>query len=181
MLDENYSRMLRVLYTHKDINNNSNTNTYSKTGGLFRFGYEQVNLFLASVLGHTRGETDFLKAYANHTMLTPLHAWHILWFLRSQFITAGRDPKNSTALLNARKLNYSFKILKFSDPSLLGMTSSRLQPHFRSRGLLWHMMIVVSFPHGRKTAPFDSAHGLRDPSSSKPYQTNNKILLTKND
>ena len=33
---------LQMLYTHNDINDNSNTNTYTNTGGIFRFGYEQV-------------------------------------------------------------------------------------------------------------------------------------------
>ena len=31
-----------LLYSHNDINHNNNTNTYTNTGGLFRFGYEQV-------------------------------------------------------------------------------------------------------------------------------------------
>ena len=31
-----------MLYTHNDINNNSNTNTYTNTGELCRFGYERV-------------------------------------------------------------------------------------------------------------------------------------------
>ena len=35
-----------------------------------------------------------LKAYTNHTMLTPPNAQCILWCLRSQSISAGRDPKN---------------------------------------------------------------------------------------
>ena len=70
---------------------------------------------------------------------------HILWFLRSQYISTSRDLKNSTACLNGRKLNYNsqwqnlnwclFKILKFSGLSLLGMTSSTLQPHFLSGSL----------------------------------------------
>ena len=33
------------------------------------------------------------------------NAWRILWCLRSQFISAGRDPKNSTACLNSGKPN----------------------------------------------------------------------------
>ena len=47
-------------------------------------------------------------------MLTILHwpypnARRILWCLRSQFISAGRDPKNSTTCLNDRKPNYIFQ------------------------------------------------------------------------
>ena len=79
----------------------------------------------------------------------------ILWCLRSQFITGGRDLKNSTACLNGRKPNYIFqrsksnwrlfKILKFSGPSLLGMTSSTFQPNFLSGSLWWQTVIVISF------------------------------------
>ena len=36
------------------------------------------------------------------------NARRILWCLRSQFISAGRDPKNLTACLNGRKLNCPF-------------------------------------------------------------------------
>ena len=69
-------------YTHKDINNNSNTNTYTNTGGLCRFGCEQVYSFLALLLSKTRRERQFLKAYAKHTMLTPPpNARRIFWCL----------------------------------------------------------------------------------------------------
>ena len=54
-----------------------------------------------------------------------------------------------------------FKILKFSGPSLPGMTSSTLQPHFLSGGLLWQMVIVISLARERKTAPIVYAPGLR--------------------
>ena len=50
------------------------------------------------------------------------------------------------------------------------MRSYTLQPHFLSGGLLWHMMVVVSFLRRCKTALSDYAPGLRDPSSSKLYQ-----------
>ena len=123
-----------VYYNKNDINLNSNTNTYSNTGGLFRFGYERVYKFLTSVHGDTRRETQFLKAYVNHTMLTPLQrAAHLVMFKISINLCRSRSEK-----LNCRKPNYSFngrmlnyclfKILKFSGPSLLGMTSSTVQP-----------------------------------------------------
>ena len=130
-----------------------------------------INSWLQSMA--TRGE----RHNSYKPMLTILCWLHpntrrILWCLRSQFISAGRDPKNSTARFNGRILNYClFKILKFSGPSLLGMTSSILQPHFLIRGLLWQMVIAISFARRRKTAPSDYAPGLRDPSGSKPYQT----------
>ena len=85
------------------------------------------------------------------TMLTPppRNARCILWCLRSQFIPAGRDPKNLTATAAAATVENStpkppwsnlnwvfFKILKFSRPSLPGMTSSTLEPHFLSGGFI---------------------------------------------
>ena len=98
-----------LLYSHKDINNTSNTNTYTNSGELCLFGYERVNQFLASVLGDTRRETQFLKAYAIHTMLTPTpNTWCILWCLRSLSVEIKKKKKNSTARLNDRKLNYFF-------------------------------------------------------------------------
>ena len=33
---------MHVLYSHNDIYHNSNTNTYTNTVEVFRFGYEQV-------------------------------------------------------------------------------------------------------------------------------------------
>ena len=70
-----------------------------------------------------------------------------------------RSEKLKRYLQRSTLTNSLFKILKFSGPSLLGMTLSTLQPHFLSGGL-WQMMIVVSFPIG-----------LSDPSSSRPYQS----------
>ena len=108
----------------------------------------------------TTREIQIIKTYANNTMLIPATTWGILCSL------------NSTERHNGRKLNNClFKILKFSAQSLLGITLCTLQPHFLSGGLLWHMMIFVSFPRGHKTALSDCAPGLKDPSSSKPYQT----------
>ena len=89
-----------------------------------------INFWLRSMA--TRGETH--NSYKS--MLTILcwphpNARRILWGLRSQFISASRDPKNSTTSLNGRIPNWRlFKILKFSGPSLLGMTSSILRSHF---------------------------------------------------
>ena len=53
----------------------------------------------------TRRETHFLKVYDNHTTLTPPpRAAHLVMFK----ISTCRNPKNSTARLNGRKLNYFF-------------------------------------------------------------------------
>ena len=83
-----------IVVHYNDINPNSNTNTYTNTGRLFRFGYEQVYWFLASVHGDTRRETQFLKAYANHTMLTPTQrAAHHLMFEISIHLCPSRSEK----------------------------------------------------------------------------------------
>ena len=39
---EEEERQMDLLYSHKDLNNNSYTNTYTNTGELCCFGYEQV-------------------------------------------------------------------------------------------------------------------------------------------
>ena len=73
-----------------------------------------INFWLQSLA--TRGERQFLKAYAKHTMLPPPQCTvHFVVFK----ISAGRDPKNSTACLNGRKLNYSFQ-----NPQILRTISS---------------------------------------------------------
>ena len=149
---------LCVLYTHdnhNDIKNNGTTNTYSYTAKykyrptlLFRYERFIINS-LTSVLRHEKRKTIL-------TMLTIPHAQRILWCFK---ISVGRDPKNSTLRLNGRipntRLNgrnltslsfhgpistpnwFFFKILKFTEPSLPGMTSSTLPTHFLSGGLLW--------------------------------------------
>ena len=76
--------------------------------------------------------------YADHTIWPHKRAAHPVMFT----ISVGRDPKNSTVCLNGRNPNFStswsdlncifFKIFQILSPSLLGMTSSTLQPHFLS-------------------------------------------------
>ena len=127
----------------------ANTNTYANRQTLL-FRYERfINFWLRFF--DTRRERQFLKVFRNLTMLTPTrNVRHISWCLRSQFISAGRDPKKSTLRLNGRSLTSRlhgrnsilwlhspmstshwlfFKILKFSGPSFPYMTSSTLQPH----------------------------------------------------
>ena len=55
--------------------------------------------FLNSVHCDTRRETQFLKVYANHTMLTPpQHAVHLVMFK----ISVGRDTKKPTTSFSSR-------------------------------------------------------------------------------
>ena len=136
---------------------------------------------MASVHGDMRRETQFLKAYVNHTMLTPpQHAAHLVmfkisihlcWLRLENWTSCFNSWRLNSVFFNGRIPNYIFqrsksnwhlfKILKFSEPSLPGMTSSTLQPHFLSGGLLWQVVIVISFVHERKTTPIDYAPGLR--------------------
>ena len=143
-----------------------------------------ISFWLRSL--ETRGETH----NSWKSMLTLLcwphpNARRISLCLISQFISASQDPKNnlraSTAtfngwitkyrLLRSKTQQTSFWNPQFSEPSLLGMTSSKLQPHFLSGCLLWQMVIVISFPREHKTAAKDYAPGLSDPNSSRPFQT----------
>ena len=123
-----------VVYYNHNINHNRNTvhTQIQNTSRLCCFRYERfINFWLQFIV--TQGERQFLLCWP--------HARHILWCLRSQFISASWDLKNG------RKFNSMppwsnlnclfFKILKFSGLSLPGMTSSTLQPHFLSGGLLW--------------------------------------------
>ena len=118
------------IHTHYVINDNNNNNTRR---------CKRVYFFLPSVLGDTRRETHIIKAYAYYTMLTPpashtrARVRHVLWCLRSQLISASRDP-NWSDLIRSEKPNRSlqrsnpthslFKILKFSGSSLPGIKST---------------------------------------------------------
>ena len=94
-----------------------------------------------------------------------------MWCLRSQLISAGRDP-NWSDLNRSEKLNRSLRRsnLKsvFSKSLNSQAISSRhdvihpldslitlVQLHFLSGGLLWQTMIVISFPRGHASAPSD--------------------------
>ena len=135
--------------------------------------YERLYSFLPSVLGDTRRETHKLKK----PMLTILcwphsqPAANLVMFKISIHLCRSRSEKlNHTPQRQKTQLLF-FKILKFSGPSLLGMIPFNLQPHFLSGGLFWHMIIVESFLRTRKTEPSDYETRLRNPTSSKPYQT----------
>ena len=106
----------------------------------------------------TRRETRFLKVFRNHTTLTTPQVSHISLCFRSQFIFAGRHPENlttaatvenliqwqrtqfsaqiaetqlSACIVQSRILNcWVFQNPQILSPSLLGLTSSSLQPHF---------------------------------------------------
>ena len=143
-----------IYHNPNDINNNStytNTKHYWQTQIHRQLCCTGTNvLLLTSDFGSsTRGETQFLKVFRNHTMLTtPQNVQHISWS-NLNFSTPWSDPTShhhgrtptSTVCLNGRELNclptwskvnsrLFFKIFKFSEPLLPGMTSFTLQLHF---------------------------------------------------
>ena len=150
-------------------NNNNNNNNISR---LFRFWYERVYFFLPSVLGDTRKETQFIKAYAHHTMLappTPMHSascsvedLNSFLLIETQTDLISTDPKNSTATLNGRtstelfskssnSLDHLFRVWR--QPSTQFTPTAR-PATFTVWSLLWLMMIVISFPRGHVSALF---------------------------
>ena len=133
------------------------------------FRYERVYSFLASVHGNMRRETQFLKVFANHTMLTlPQCAAHLAVFKIS---IAGPDLKNWTSCLNSRKSDSRLQrsntqLTSFQNPQILLTISSgydviHTPASFPAKCLLWQMVIIISFLSERQTASNDS----------KPYQT----------
>ena len=172
-----------MLYKHKDINPNcnTNTNTYTNTGELFRFGYERVYQFLASVHADTRRETQFLKAYANYTMLAPIQrAAHLGMFKISIHLCQSRSEKtqphastveNSPARLNGRILTSVFS------------KSSNSQDHFfwvwrhQQPSPISCLRVIMTNGdcHILSARAYDCTKWLwtwtTKPSSSKPYQT----------
>ena len=161
-----------------------------KYGRLCHFRYERFISFWLRFFDMMR-ETQFLKVFRNHTMLTPpLKFGTSRGVLRSQFISAGRDRKNITlripnyrlsALMAETQLSASmvqcqlpnclfFKIIKFSGTSLPGMTSSSLQPHFLSQGSLWQWWLSYPFRASVNCTNWLYTWTL-NPVSSKPNQT----------
>ena len=119
------------------------------------------------------------------------NARYILWCLRSLLVEICKTwphasmVENSYIVFNGSIPNYIFqlsksnrhlfKILKLSGSSLLGMTSSILQPTFLSGGILWQMVIIVSFAHEHKTAHNDYAPGFLTRIVQSLTKLNNRI------
>ena len=102
-----------LLYSHKHFNHNRDTNTFPNAKHSTkhrRLRCSGTNGLLITWLRFfdTRRETQFLKVFRNHTIVnnTP-NVRHISWSFKSQFISGGREPKNSTVCLNGRNPDYS--------------------------------------------------------------------------
>ena len=160
------------------------TDNNSYTGRLRRFQYKRVYFFLPSVLGDTRRETRFIKAYTNHTMLTPTTHGESCGVkdLNSSFPVEPQtdliwsDPKNPTACNNGRtSIQVFFKIPKFSGSYLPGMTSTTHSIHSSPISCLevYYHIWWLSYPFhvGMRVPRLTATPKLETLSSSKPYQT----------
>ena len=129
-----------------------------------------------------------LNRFSSHTPC-------ILWCLSSQLISGGRDP-NWSALIKSKNLNHAlrtwttrlFKIHKFSGLSLPSMTSTTHSIHSNSCPanflsiFFYNMMIVISFPVGRKSALSNySTETKRHRVVQSLARLNIRISITKND
>ena len=149
-----------MLYNHDYLNNNS-TYTYSYT---VKYKYRWTLSFHVRMVLLT---SDFgsWQHKERDTILTILTPSQYLAHLVMSKISAGRDLQNSNYIFNSPNstvclhgpistLNWLFfKILKFSGPSLPGMTSSTLLPHFLSGGLWWQWWLSYPFRVSVKLHP----------------------------
>ena len=119
--------------------------------------------FQPSVIGDTRRETQIIKAYANHTMLTTTpRKVHLVVSKISTHLCRSR-PKLICFDYIRKGQHSSFQNDQIFRTSLPGMTSS--PPHtihsngrptlFPVWGFIMQMMIFLSFLRRRKTAPSD--------------------------
>ena len=124
-----------------------------------------INFWLRSF--DTRREIQFLNGHANHTILAAPHARCISWCLKSLPVGIGKTQPHASTVENST--------ISLQNPQILRTISSwhdliHTPTHFLSGVLLLQILIVISFPCGRKTVPSDYAPRLRDPSSLKPYK-----------
>ena len=129
-------------------------------------------------------------------MLTILYWPHhntqcILSCLRSQFISASRDPKNITARLNGRELNcmpqmVESQLLSFQNPQILRTISSghgviHTQASFHVWGLLWQIWLSYPFRAGVRLHQMTMHLDSETRVVQSLTKVNEKIQLTKND
>ena len=125
------------------------------------FGYKRVYKFLASVFGDTRRETEFLKAYANHTMLTlPACAAHLVVFKISIHFCRSRPPKIWSDLSKSEKLN---RYLQRSTLTTVFSKSLNSQDHLLYSGrshlsVVW--MVLIRPLISNCSSPFSLSIGL---------------------
>ena len=177
MLDSVPSEIVIVLYTVMNNDNDNNNNTR----GLGRFKYERIYFFCIMPLATQEELYNSLRPILIILCGHLRHARHILWCIKSQFITSGRDP-NWSDLIKSEKVNRSlrlsnldsrrFKSLKFSGH--LFRTQRHPPTQFTPTAR------PASFPVWEFIMADDDCHILsvrackkdqETPKSSKPYQT----------
>ena len=166
--------------------------TYTKTG---RYKCRQTLLFqiqmglLISDFGYsTWGETQFLKVFHNHTMLTPPPTFSI---------SCGVKDLNSSLPVEIRKTQLFDSIAEspitrlhgpistsqltvFQNPQILRTISSRhdiihTPAPFPIWGFIMTIVIVISFVRERKTVPNDYAPEILTRIVQSPTKLNDKI------
>ena len=166
-----------------DINSNS-TYTNANTQPQAYSVVSDMNRLLISWLRFfdTRRETQFLKAYANHTIWPHFNArW--LWCLRSLSIEIRKTqlhlprPK-SNSLPPWSNLNFSTDSFSKSSSSQDHLFRAWCHPHSYPISCLvffMTMMSVISFAREPKTAPKDYAPELLTQMVQSPTKLNDKI------
>ena len=133
-------------HNHNDINHSSNTYTNKYKAHIQMVSVvSDTNSLLIRGFGpwqHEERDTILKRLCKPYYADSIPRAAHLVMFK----ILVGRGPKNPTPSFNGQNPTLSsmvqsqmtsfFQTLKFSGPSLLGMTSSTLQPHFQYGGLL---------------------------------------------
>ena len=116
----------QMVYRHNDTHNTKNNANTGGTNECFFF-------FQPSVLWNTKRETRMIKAYANHTILTPPRSVHLvvskisthLCLSKPKRICSDQIRKKPTARFIGRtSTTRLFKILKLSGRPLPGTTSA---------------------------------------------------------
>ena len=95
-------------------------------GGLCRFWYERTYFFLPSARSDTRKEKQFIRAYANHTMLTPPPKYsascyvttHLCWS-KPELISFDQIRKTQQLALTVEP-----QLLSFQNPKIFRIISS---------------------------------------------------------
>ena len=168
-----FSVFLQLLYTMmRSITavNNTYTNTKHRRTLLFKMWM----CLLTSGFGpwwHEERETQFLKVFANHTMVIP--SQRTVHLVMSK-ISVGRDPKSSTTPFNGQN-----PTLSFQNPQILWTISSGHDViHTPVPFPVWRF--IMTNGHCHILCAWNSTNWLCTQMVQMPYQTE-WIQLTKND
>ena len=115
-----------LLYSHKYINHNSNTIQIHRSTLVISDTNGFINFWLWSMV--TQGETQFLKAYTSHTMLTPPQRVVPLVMIKISIHLCQSRSEKFNRNLNGRKLYWlqwsNTQLTSFQNPQILRIISS---------------------------------------------------------